>query len=85
MVSANNVLYVGDGHNIYYSSDNGGTWASTDPDSGNPSRTVKDITVYGDDLYVAMSDGTNGKIRKYDVSTTTVSYTHLTLPTNREV
>tara|TARA_Y100001960_G_scaffold94088_3_gene101436 strand:+ start:1979 stop:3952 length:1974 start_codon:yes stop_codon:yes gene_type:complete len=73
MVSANNVLYVGDGHNIYYSSDNGGTWASTDPDSGNPSRTVKDITVYGDDLYVAMSDGTNGKIRKYDVSTTTWS------------
>ncbi len=73
LVSSSNTLYVGDGNKIYQSTDNGTNWTELTPDSSNASRTVRGIAIYGGDLYVAMSDGTDGTIRKYDVSTTTWS------------
>ena len=73
LVSANNILYVGDGRYVYSSTDNGVNWTQLTPDASNADRLVKDIAVYGQDLYVAMSNGTAGTIRKYDVSTTTWS------------
>jgi hypothetical protein len=68
LVSVSNILFVGDGNKVYKSSDNGGSWTELTPDSGNAGRTVRDMAVYGGDLYVAMSDNTDGTIRKYDVS-----------------
>ena len=68
LVSVSNILFVGDGNKVYKSTDNGGNWTELTPDSGNAGRTVRDMAVYGGDLYVAMSDNTDGTIRKYDVS-----------------
>ena len=73
LVSGNNIIYVGDGNKVQQSTDNGANFTELSPDSSNPSRTVQDMIIYGGDLYVAMSDGTDGTIRKYDVSTTTWS------------
>ncbi len=73
LVSGNNTLYVGDGNKVHQSVDNGANFTELTPDSSNASRTVRDMVIYGGDLYVAMSDGTDGTIRKYDVSTTTWS------------
>jgi|TARA_A100000172_G_C3043148_1_gene111280 hypothetical protein len=73
LVSGNNIIYVGDGNKVQQSTDNGANFTELTPDSSNASRTVQDMIIYGGDLYVAMSDGTDGTIRKYDVSTTTWS------------
>ena len=68
LVSVSNILFVGDGNKVYKSTDNGGSWTELTPDSGNAGRTVRGMAVYGGDVYVAMSDNTDGTIRKYDVS-----------------
>ena len=63
IISHEDVLYVAQGHNIYYSSDNGDTWTTSDPYSAGPGFDVTGMVLVGHDLYVSLNDGTDSIVR----------------------
>jgi hypothetical protein len=66
IISHEDILYVAEGHNVYYSSDNGGSWTSTDPYSAGPDFDVTGMVLVGHDLYVSLNDGTDSIVRYAD-------------------
>ena len=59
-------MYVGQGHDVHYSSDGGDTWTTTDPYSAGPSFNITGMVLEGHILYVALNDGTDSIVRKLD-------------------
>lgn len=66
IIAHEDVLYVGQGHNVHYSSDGGDTWTTTDPYSAGPSFNITGMVLEGHILYVALNDGTDSIVRKLD-------------------
>ena len=66
IIAHEDVLYVGQAHNVYYSSDGGDTWTTTDPYSAGPSFNITGMVLEGHILYVALNDGTDSIVRKLD-------------------
>ena len=66
IIGHEDVLYVGQGHDVYYSSNGGDTWTTTDPYSAGPSFNVTGMVLEGHILYVSLNDGTDSIVRKLD-------------------
>ncbi len=66
IIAHEDVLYVGQGHNVYYSSDGGDTWTTSDPYSAGPSFNITGMVLEGHILYVSLNDGTDSIVRKLD-------------------
>lgn len=66
IIAHEDVLYVGQGHNVYYSSDGGDTWTTSDPYSAGSSFNITGMVLEGHILYVALNDGTDSIVRKLD-------------------
>jgi len=66
IISHEDILYVSQGHNVYYSSDNGDTWTDTDPYSAGPGFDVTGMVLEGHTLYVSLNDGTDSIVRYLD-------------------
>jgi len=60
------VIWLSQGHDIYYSSDNGDSWTTTDPYSAGPSFNVTGLVMEGHILYASLNDGTDSIVRKLD-------------------
>ena len=67
LIGHEDVLYVGQGHDVHYSSDGGDTWTTTDPYSAGPSFNVTGMVLEGHILYVSLNDGTDSIVRKLDI------------------
>lgn len=67
IISHEDVLYVAQGHNIYYSSDNGDTWTTTDPYAAGPAFDVTGMILVGHVLHASLNDGTDSIVRKLDL------------------
>jgi len=67
IISHEDVLYVAQGHNIYYSSDNGDTWTTTDPYAAGPGYDVTGMVLGGHILYASLNNGTNSIVRQLDL------------------
>ena len=67
IIAHEDVLYVGQGHDVHYSSNGGDTWTTTDPYSAGPSFNITGMVLEGHILYVALNDGTDSIVRKLDV------------------
>lgn len=67
LIGHEDVLYVGQGHDVHYSSDGGDTWTTTDPYSAGPSFNITGMILEGHILYVSLNDGTDSIVRKLDV------------------
>ena len=66
IVTHEDVIYVAQGHNVYYSSDDGDTWTTSDPYSSGADFDVTGMVIEGHILYVSMNDGTDSIVRKLD-------------------
>ena len=66
IISHEDVLYVAQGHDIHYSSDNGDTWTTTDPYAAGPAFDVTGMVLVGHELYVSLNDGTDSIVRYAD-------------------
>ena len=66
IIAHEDVLYVGQGHDVHYSSDGGDTWTTTDPYSAGPSFNITGMVLEGHILYVSLNDGTDSIVRKLD-------------------
>jgi len=66
IVALEDVLYVAQGHNVYYSSDGGVTWTTSDPYSAGPDFDVTGLALEGHILYASLNDGSNSIVRKLD-------------------
>ena len=66
IISHEDVLYVAQGHDIHYSSDNGDTWTTTDPYAAGPGFDVTGMVLVGHELYVSLNDGTDSIVRYAD-------------------
>ena len=66
IIAHEDVLYVGQGHDVYYSSDGGDTWTTSDPYSAGSSFNITGMVLEGHILYVALNDGTDSIVRKLD-------------------
>lgn len=66
IISHEDILYVAEGHNVYYSSDNGDSWTITDPYSTGPDFDVTGMVLVGHDLYVSLNDGADSIVRYAD-------------------
>ncbi len=66
IIAHEDVLYVGQGHNVYYSSNGGDTWTTSDPYSAGSSFNITGMVLEGHILYVALNDGTDSIVRKLD-------------------
>lgn len=60
------VIWLAQGHDIYYSSDNGDNWTTTDPYAAGPSFNVTGLVMEGHILYASLNDGTDSIVRKLD-------------------
>lgn len=67
IISHEDVLYVAQGHNIYYSSDNGDTWTTTDPYAAGPAFDVTGLILVGHVLHASLNNGTDSIVRKLDL------------------
>lgn len=67
ILSHEDVLYVAQGHNVYYSSDQGVSWTTTDPYSTGADFDVTGMALEGHLLYVCLNDGTDSIVRKLDL------------------
>lgn len=66
VISHEDILYVAQGHDIYYSSDAGDTWSNTDPYAAGPAFDVTGMVLAGHTLYVCLNDGTDSIVRQAD-------------------
>ena len=60
------VIWLAQGHDIYYSSNNGSSWTTTDPYSSGSSYNVTGLAMEGHILYVSLHDGTDSIVRQID-------------------
>lgn len=60
------VIWLSQGHDIFYSSDNGENWTTTDPYAAGPSFNVSGLVMEGHILYASLNDGTDSIVRKLD-------------------
>jgi len=60
------VIWLAQGHDIHYSSNNGTSWTTTDPYSSGSSYNVTGLAMEGHILYVSLHDGTDSIVRKID-------------------
>lgn len=67
VITHEDVIYISQGHNIYYSSDSGETWTTADPYAAGPTFDVSGMVLEGHILYVALNDGTDSIIRQLDL------------------
>ena len=67
IISHEDVLYVAQGHDIYYSSDAGDTWTTTDPYAAGPGYDVTGMVLGGHILYASLNNGTNSIVRQLDL------------------
>jgi len=67
IISHEDVLYVAQGHDIHYSSDNGDTWTTTDPYAAGPGYDVTGMVLGGHILYASLNNGTNSIVRQLDL------------------
>jgi len=67
IISHEDVLYVAQGHNVYYSSDQGVSWTTTDPYSAGADFDVTGMALEGHLLYVSLNDGADSIVRKLDL------------------
>ena len=66
IIAHEDVLYVAQGHDVFYSSDNGDTWTTSDPYSAQATWNVTGLALEGHILYASLSDGTDSIVRKID-------------------
>ena len=66
IIAHEDVLYVAQGHNIYYSSNSGDTWTESDPYAAQSSWNVTGMVLEGHILYASLSDGTDSIVRQLD-------------------
>ncbi len=66
IIAHEDVLYVGQGHDVHYSSDGGDTWTTSDPYAAGPSFNITGMVLEGHILYVSLNDGTDSIVRKLD-------------------
>ena len=67
IISHEDVLYVAQGHDIHYSSDNGDTWTTTDPYAAGPAFDVTGLILVGHVLHASLNNGTDSIVRKLDL------------------
>ena len=67
VISHEDVLYVAQGHNIHYSSDNGDTWTTTDPYAAGPAFDVTGLILVGHVLHASLNNGNDSIVRKLDL------------------
>jgi len=67
IISHEDVLYVAQGHDIHYSSDNGNTWTTTDPYAAGPAFDVTGLILVGHVLHASLNNGTDSIVRKLDL------------------
>ena len=60
------VIWLAQGHDIYYSSDNGDSWTTTDPYAADASYNVSGLVMEGHILYASLNDGTDSIVRQID-------------------
>tara|TARA_B100000927_G_scaffold283642_1_gene271623 strand:+ start:13216 stop:15204 length:1989 start_codon:yes stop_codon:yes gene_type:complete len=66
IVGHDDTLWVSQGHDVFYSTDQGVTWITTDPYSTGSSFNVTGMVFEGHLLYVSLNDGTDSIVRKLD-------------------
>ena len=66
IVAHEDVLYVAQGHDIFYSSNNGDTFTTSDPYSAQSSWNVSGLVMEGEILYASLTDGTDSIVRQLD-------------------
>lgn len=66
IISHEDVLYVAQGHDIFYSSNGGDSWTTSDPYSAQASWNVTGLALEGHILYASLSDGTDSIVRQID-------------------
>ena len=66
IIAHEDVLYVAQGHDIYYSSDSGDTWTDTDPYSTGQDFNVTGMVLEGHILYASMTNNTDSIVRQLD-------------------
>ena len=60
------VIWLAQGHDIYYSSNNGTSWTTSDPYATDASYNVSGLVMEGHILYASLNDGTDSIVRKLD-------------------
>jgi hypothetical protein len=60
------VIWLAQGHDIYYSSNNGTSWTTSDPYAADASYNVSGLVMEGHILYASLNDGTDSIVRKLD-------------------
>lgn len=66
VLTHDDIIWLSQGHDIYYSSDNGDNWTITDPYSADPTFNVSGLVMEGHLLYASLNDGTDSIVRKLD-------------------
>ncbi len=66
IIGHDDTLWVSQGHDVFYSTDLGVTWTTTDPYSTGSSFNVTSMVMEGHLLYVSLNDGTDSIVRKLD-------------------
>ena len=66
IIAHEDILYVAQGHNVYYSTDEGDTWTTSDPYSAGADYDVTGFALEGHILYASLSDGTDSIVRQLD-------------------
>lgn len=66
IVAHEDVIYVAQGHDIFYSSNNGDTFTTSDPYSAQASWNVTGLVMEGEILYASLTDGTDSIVRQLD-------------------
>jgi len=67
-ISHADVIWAAEGHNIYYSTDIGANWTTSDPYSADADYNITGLAISGDILYVSLHDGTDSIVRQIDTS-----------------
>jgi len=60
------VIWLAQGHDIYYSNNNGTSWTTSDPYAADASYNVSGLVMEGHILYASLNDGTDSIVRKLD-------------------
>ena len=72
------VIWLAQGHDVYYSNNNGTSWTTTDPYSAGASYNVTGLAMEGNILYVSLHDGTDSIVRQIDTDNIGGGYTNYT-------
>jgi len=72
------VIWLAQGHDVYYSNNNGTSWTTTDPYSAGASYNVTGLAMEGNILYVSLHDGTDSIVRQIDTDNIGGGYSNYT-------